>query len=190
MLKYRKKSQQTVQSIFPSCAKCHRAANPRAPFWANPAQPGQIHSISILAFASLLTSFAMTHCNFLIKKLILGVKCQEKTKKKSLFWLRLYFFLHLDGSCMRRIKQCWGRSDSAAGREGRPALSSLPLPPPRKLPPLRTPRLPPPLGRGWSSRLLRPGFTFKFLFAAEHSERAGFPKGPVGTEILLVSEPI
>ena len=36
----------------------------------------------------------MTHCNFLIKKLILGAKCQEKMKKKSLDLRRLgcFFF--------------------------------------------------------------------------------------------------
>lgn len=44
------------------------------------------------AFASPLTSFGMTHCNFLIKKLILGVKCQEKMRKRRLLLWRLEGF--------------------------------------------------------------------------------------------------
>lgn len=79
-----------VRDFFLLIVKGHSGpkSNVQLPGITSTAEPTQFQS---QAFASPFTSFGMTHCNFLIKKLILGVKCQ-KMKKKSLVLQRLRFF--------------------------------------------------------------------------------------------------
>lgn len=66
------------------------------------------------AFASPLTSFGMTRCNFLIKKLILGAKCQEKMRKKSLalrslggFWIWAALVSYLSNQSPTEASLMW-----------------------------------------------------------------------------------